>query len=176
MKQLTNWIPEGWRQAIANLRHDIHDIAERWLPWRHSRHMTRNGDVPVRYGEPVDTTEIFWTPSQLFNGNLDMDIDETHDDVVVTAKLPGLDRDDFAVEITGERMVIRGEKKHQTTRSNRGYTYSERRYGAFARALRLPCEVDVDKAKTHYKGGVLKVVLPKTERSKASRVKIQVQG
>jgi HSP20 family protein len=176
MKQLTHWIPEGWRETLANLRDDIYDVAERWLPRRHHREATQNGTVLVRSSEPMDVMETFWAPSRLFASSPVIDVDETDDEVVVTAELPGLDPDDFVVEITGERMVIRGEKKHQASHTRRGYTYSERRYGAFARALQLPCEVDVDKAKARYNRGILRVVLPKTEHAKATRVKIQAQG
>lgn len=101
----------------------------------------------------------------------------TQDDaLLVTAELPGFDRDDFTVEVTGERLVIRGEKKQTSTRNGQGYTYTERRYGAFARAMRLPCEVETDKAQATYKNGILRLTLPKTARARASRVKVRVRG
>ena len=71
--------------------------------------------------------------------------------------------------------MIRGEKKSQSNRTDHGYTYSERRYSSFARALQLPCEVDPDRAQARYKHGVLRVVVPKSERTRAKRVKIHVQ-
>lgn len=121
------------------------------------------------------TADSSWSPSQLFVSSPTIDVDETTDDVVVTADLPGLAPEDFAVEITGERLVIRGEKKHAVNRTGYGYTYSEQRYGAFVRALHLPCEVDSDKAQANYQHGVLRVVLPKSEGAKAKRVHIDVQ-
>lgn len=174
MEQFTRWIPERWRESLAHLRDEIHDLVEPWLPKRHSGGRTQSSNVPTRYGELV-TEDIFWSPARRFVSSPMVDVDEMDDDVVVTANLPGLDPDDFAVELTGEHLVIRGEKKHETNRTGHGYTYRERRYGTFARALQLPCEVDPDKAQARYQHGVLRVVLPKSEHTKAKRVKIHVQ-
>lgn len=176
MTQLTHWIPERWREALVSLRDDIYAIAERWFPWHHGHDATRNGHVPVRYGEPMDAAQTFGTPSRFLASSPVIDIDETDDEVVVTAELPGLQPDDFVVEITAKRLVIRGEKKHESRRTDHGYTYRERHYGAFAQALTLPCEVDVDKAEANYQHGVLRMTVPKTERAKARRVRIPVQG
>jgi HSP20 family protein len=51
----------------------------------------------------------------------------------------------------------------------------ERRYGAFARSVRLPHEVKSDKIKANYKDGVLKITLPKSEEAKKKEVKIKVE-
>jgi HSP20 family protein len=79
---------------------------------------------------------------------------------------------------SASRSVVRAwpseaRKKHETHREEHGFRYQERRYGAFARAIPLPCEVDADKAQANYDRGVLRITLPKTERAKAKRVKIQ---
>ena len=174
MEQLTRWIPENWRTSLAQLRDEIHSIVERWLPRRHNDSRTRNGNVPMHYDEIVQES-AFWAPSQFMINNPRLVVDETDDAVMMTAELPGHDPNDFAVEITAERLVIRGEKQHETHRTGRGYTYSKRQYGAFAQALRLPCEVDPDKAQATYKHGVLRVTMPKTARARARRMKIAIQ-
>jgi HSP20 family protein len=174
MEQLTRWIPESWRESLGHLRDELQSIVERWLPTSYNGRREQPGNISVRYQELVPEGP-FWSPSRHFFSSSTIDIDETDDDVVVTADLPGLDPHDFAVEVVGERLLIRGEKKHQSDRTGHGYAYSERRYGAFTRALQLPCEVDPDKAQATYKQGVLRVTLPKSEHAKATRVKIQVQ-
>jgi HSP20 family protein len=175
MEQLTRWIPENWRASLAQLRDEIHGIVERWLPGRRNDTSTHNGNVPVRYSEIVEDSP-FWGPSRFMASSPMLDVDETDDEVVVSAELPGHDPKDFAVEITAERLVIRGERRHETSRTGRGYTYSQRQYGAFAQALRLPCEVNPDKAQATYKRGILRVMMPKTARARARRMKIAVQG
>jgi HSP20 family protein len=174
MEQLSRWIPERWRESLAHLRDEVHDIIERWFPGQRSDGGTRNSIVPTRYGELV-TEDSSWSPVWRSVSSPTVDVDETDDDVVVTADLPGFDPHDFAVELTGERLVMRGEKKYQSDRTDRGYTYSERHYSSFARALQLPCEVDPDRAQARYKHGVLRIVVPKSEQARAKRVKIRVQ-
>jgi HSP20 family protein len=176
MTQLSRWIPETWWESLTHLYNDIHAIVERWLPRRDGAMHTRDSAVTVRHAEPAEERGLYGSSPFVVGRGPHLGIDETDNDVLVTAELPGLDPDDFAIEITGERLVIRGEKKQESTRSGHGYTYSERRYGAFARALQLPCEIDTDNAKATYKQGVLRLTLPKTARAKASRVKVRVQG
>jgi HSP20 family molecular chaperone IbpA len=120
MEQLTRWIPERWRESLVHLRDEIHDIVERWFPKQYRDGRTQSSNMPTQYGELV-AEDTFWAPARHFVSSPTVDVDETDDDVVVTADLPGLDPDDFAVEITGERLVIRGEKKHQTNRTGHGY-------------------------------------------------------
>jgi HSP20 family protein len=165
-------IPASWRQALADLREAVHDTLERWFHGDHTAPEPRSGELVVRPTPGVTTPPSF--PAPFTARGPVIDVDETDDDVVVTAELPGLERDDFTVEITGGRLVIRGEKKQSTERSAHGYTYSERRYGAFARALQLPCEVDSDKAEAHYQNGVLRLTLPKTEQAKSTRITVKV--
>jgi HSP20 family protein len=176
MEQLTRWIPANWRTSLAQLRDEIYGIVERWLPRRHNNgSITRNGNVPRRFDMTVEDNPL-WTPSRLIVNSPRLDVNETDDEVVVTAELPGYEANDFAIEITAERLVLRGEQQHESHRAGYGYTYSKRQYGAFAQALRLPCEVNPDKAQATYKHGVLRVTMPKTAQSRARRMKIAIQA
>ena len=82
MEQLTRWIPERWRESLAHLRDEIHDIVERWFPGRHSGGGSRGSSVPIRYGELV-TEDSFWSPMRRSVSIPTVDVDETDDDVVV---------------------------------------------------------------------------------------------
>ncbi len=67
---------------------------------------------------------------------------------------------------------VRGESKKETEEKKKNYYRQEIRYGSFARAVRLPAEVDADKAAADLKNGMLKVTLPKSKTPKAQQVKI----
>ena len=169
-------IPESWRQGLAHLRDDIHDAIDRW--WHHRHHEMEPGTaVPVRRVTPERVEDNAWplsSPSFLGPHLPLVDVEETEDDVLVTAELPGLEKDDFTVDISGARLRIRGEKKQSSERKTRGAYYAECSYGAFSRAILLPCEIDADHAKAAYEHGTLRMTLPKTDRAKASRIKVQV--
>jgi HSP20 family protein len=154
-------IPTSWKHALDNLREEVHHVLDRWLPRRETS--------PDRDGE-------FWAPSLVSLESPGLDLTETDDEVVVTAELPGLDKEDVAVEVSGDRVLIRGEKKAATERKGRGYYSAEQSYEAFARAVALPCEVDADKATAKYKNGTLRLALPKTEQARAQRVKVHIRG
>jgi HSP20 family protein len=189
-------IPDNWKRALVRLRDDVQQAVTRWLPRRANKTQDDTQQVPVRWGDPLervrdemhtlldrwlarwrgDEEREEWTPAVFFSGGPLIDMEETDDEIVVQAELPGLDERDFSVEISGERLLLRGERRYETEERRRGYYYAERSYGAFARAIALPCEVDADKATAKYKNGVLRVTLPKTARAKARRITVHVQG
>jgi HSP20 family protein len=94
---------------------------------------------------------------------------------MVTAALPGLAKENLAAEISGNRLVIRGEKKATIAKKGREYYYAEQSYGAFARTVVLPCAVDADKASAKYKNGVLRLTLPKTEQAWVQRRQMKIR-
>jgi HSP20 family protein len=69
-------------------------------------------------------------------------------------------------------LVLRGERRRETEERKDSYFYSERSYGAFARIIGLPAEVDASKAVATYKDGLLRISLPKTARAKAKRIAV----
>jgi HSP20 family protein len=154
-------IPASWKHTLENLREEVHHVLDRWLPKRE---------------KSPDTDEESWAPSLIFSDGPGLDLAETDDEVIVTAELPGLDKENLAVEVSGDRLLIRGEKKAATERQGRGYYSAEQSYGAFASAVALPCEVDADKATAKYQNGTLRLALPKTEQASAQRVKVHIRG
>ena len=103
-----------------------------------------------------------------------VDLYEEKDDIVVKAELPGMDKDNIAVNLTDHTLTIKGEKKKEEEIKEENYYRSERSYGSFLRTLELPRDVHADKVKATFKNGILEVRLPKTEEAKAKEVKIKV--
>ena len=93
---------------------------------------------------------------------------------MVTAELPGIDKDNISVNLTDHTLTIKGEKKKEEEIKEENYYRSERSYGSFLRTLELPRDVHADKVKASFKNGVLEVRLPKTEEAKAKEVKVKV--
>lgn len=190
-------MPVSWRQALADLRTDIQQAVERWLPKRkRDTEEERQEHLPVRWREAVGqlreelaeaverwlpqrwrerTSTEQWMPSFFFGTGPVIDIEETDDEIVVLAEMPGLEKEDFSVEVTADRLVLRGEKRREVEEQRVGYSYTERSFGSFARVIPLPCEVVAEKAKATYRNGLLRVALPKTEWAKVKRVQVQVR-
>lgn len=157
---MTNLIQRNWKNSIEHLREEVNSMFDRWMPRR-------------RIGSDGDTWD-FWSPSTISQFEPAMDLEETDKEIRVVAELPGLEKDDFSVEVTGNRLVIRGERKSEREEKGRDYFFSERNLGAFSRSIELPCEVDFNKADAQYKNGVLKIRLPKTEAAQAKRITVHV--
>jgi HSP20 family protein len=105
-----------------------------------------------------------WTPA--------VDMHEDDEAFTLTAELPGFAKDDVQVEIKGNRLTLKGERKRETDVQETQYHRVERVYGAFERSIRLPTVVDADKAKAIFKDGVLKLMLPKAEDAKPKPISI----
>ncbi|HDR16368.1 MAG TPA: Hsp20 family protein, partial [Desulfobacteraceae bacterium] len=50
-----------------------------------------------------------------------VDLDETDDEIRITAELPGVERDNIDISVSDERMTIRGEKKQEEESKGKGY-------------------------------------------------------
>jgi HSP20 family protein len=95
--------------------------------------------------------EADWSPH--------IDVKEQGGRLLVRADLPGLTRDDIAVEVTPDALTIRGERK-QEKEEREGYSYRECSYGRFYRSLPLPEGVDTTKVTAEFHNGVLEVGIP----------------
>lgn len=103
-----------------------------------------------------------------------VDILETEADLTVQAELPGLKMEDIEVEVTGESLIIRGERKmDDTARDN--YLRVERPHGPFQRSFTIGVPVQPDKVRATYRDGILEVVIPKAEEVKSKKIEIKAE-
>jgi HSP20 family protein len=105
-----------------------------------------------------------------------VEVEETENEVRVTAELPGLEEKDFELGLEGGVLTLRGEQRHESEDRKGGWSRSERVYGRFERHVPLPCEVESERARAEFRKGVLTVTLPKTPEARERRVRIPVQA
>jgi len=101
-----------------------------------------------------------------------VDIYETDDDIVVTAELPGLEKDQIGVEYKEGVLTLRGERKLEREVKEENCHRMERSYGAFHRSFTLPGSIDEEKISARMKNGVLEIHLPKKEAAKPKQIKV----
>ncbi len=102
------------------------------------------------------------------------DVTDTDDAIEITAELPGIDEKDVELSVADGVLTVKGEKKSEKETKERDYYLSERRYGSFSRAMRVPDSVDQDKVKASFDNGVLSIVLPKRAEAKVKKRKIAI--
>jgi len=102
-----------------------------------------------------------------------VDIEEKEGEFIVNAEIPGCKASDIDISIHGNTLTISGEKKQEKEEKRENYYHVERSYGSFRRDLNLPSDIDADNIEAKCKDGVLSIVLPKTEKTKAIKVKVK---
>jgi HSP20 family protein len=105
-----------------------------------------------------------------------VDIAEKDQAFEITAELPGMQEKDIEVSVANGILRIKGEKKEEKEEKKKDYYLSERRYGAFERAFQVPDGVDVERITAAFRGGVLKLTLPKTAEAQKKEKKIEVKA
>jgi HSP20 family protein len=98
-----------------------------------------------------------------------VEVRERDGQLVVTAELPGLNREDVKVEVNDEGLVIQGERRREHEEERGGVRRSERSYGAFYRLIPLPEGANLEQAKAQINNGVLEVRVPIPEGKQKNR-------
>jgi HSP20 family protein len=106
-------------------------------------------------------------------GVLAAEVFDDDDKIVVRLETPGLEKEDFDLQVMDGYLMVRGEKQVEQERSEGRFYVTECAYGRFERAIPLPDEVQADKAHASYRNGVLRVEFPRSKP--AHRRKISVK-
>lgn len=93
--------------------------------------------------------------------------------LVVRAEVPGVDPSDLHVQIERGTLTISGERKPPQEAEKGSYHRRERAYGRFSRALRVPDDLDPDRATAVLNHGILTVRIPKREEAKPRTIQVQ---
>ena len=118
-------------------------------------------------------------PGLKFSGMDEMsftaDIFEQGNDVVVKADMPGVKKEDVDVSLSDDMITIRGERTKEEKVERKDYYRVERAHGSFTRSLRLPSDVQADKAEARFDQGVLEIRIPKMEASRSKTKKVPIK-
>ncbi len=78
--------------------------------------------------------------------------------------------------LVGDILTLAGEKVDENeTQDGRSY-YSERHFGTFQRAIKLPRPVDTDKVEADHRNGVVTITLRKSDAVRPKRIKVKVRS
>lgn len=147
---MANLIPWRGVKDLEGLRREMDDLFERFFDWRPSLRFMGRGE---------------WVPS--------VDLSETTNEIVVRVEVPGMEKEDIDVSLEGKVLTVRGEKKTEHEEKEENFHRVERKYGSFTRSIELPADVDVNKVKATYKGGVLKLNMPKVKSQNAKKIEVK---
>ena len=108
-----------------------------------------------------------WMPS--------VNVEETKDELVLSAELPGMTGDDISIDVENNVLTISGEKTEERTEGDeeRRYHVWERRYGTFQRSFTLPRSVKADDIRAHFANGILRIRMPKVAEAKGRKIQVE---
>lgn len=132
------------------------------------REFTEEMDRAFQGSAPGTSAELgAWSPA--------VDVRQCNGDLVITAEVPGLKKEEVKVEVTDDALVIRGERKREHKEDHEGYHRWERSYGQFYRSVPLPEGAKTDQVKAELQDGLLKISVPVPQAEKKPR-QVQIEA
>jgi HSP20 family protein len=102
-----------------------------------------------------------------------VNIKENEEGFLVEMAAPGMEKEDFKVEVNNGYLTISSEKQQEnkTEDKKERYTKQEFSYESFSRLFTLPTSADSEKIAARYEKGILTVAIPKREEAKPKPLK-----
>ncbi|MFB0559877.1 MAG: Hsp20/alpha crystallin family protein [Candidatus Lokiarchaeia archaeon] len=103
------------------------------------------------------------------------DMQETDNEIIIIAELPGVKKEDININATEDTVEISAdvETEKEEIEKEREYISKERRYKKFYRSFKLAVEVIPENSKATYKNGILELRLPKKEGREKRSIKVE---
>jgi len=93
------------------------------------------------------------------------------EDIVLTAEIPGVKKEDLQLSVKDNLIQISGERKLEYPKHASAHRF-ERSNQKFDRTIKLPTRVDLDNIRAEYQDGILKIVLPRSESDKPKQIPV----
>ncbi len=77
---------------------------------------------------------------------------------------PGMNKEDFKIDLKDNYLTISGERKFTNEKKDKNFHSVETQYGAFSRSFSLPENVDATRINAKYNNGILELSIPKDEK------------
>lgn len=120
---------------------------------------------PSREREGDTSQQGVWAPRT--------DLIETEDGYRLQLDVPGMSKEDIAINFKDNQLTVSGERASERTDENEEYVRVERSFGQFYRAFSLPRTIKADDIEASYENGVLGIHVPKTEKEKSRQIEIK---
>lgn len=93
-----------------------------------------------------------------------VDVFEEEKAFEVHVAVPGMNKEDFKIDLNEDRLTISGERKYSKEKKENSLRSIETSYGSFSRTFTLPDNIDLNRIEAEYKNGILEITLPKDEK------------
>lgn len=137
--------------------------------------MTTKNLIKPEMGLPILFDEFLKPWNEIFDNNRfwgktitmpPLNVVENESDFKVSLVAPGLKKDDFKIDLSGNMLTISAHKEEEMKEEKEKYTRREYNYTSFTRSIALPEIVKQDAIEATYKDGELVILLPKKEEAR----------
>ncbi len=115
-------------------------------------------------GRAVPNAAAVWTPRA--------DLRENENEYVIAMELPGIKPEEVEIELQGDVLTVKGERRFEDVENRKDYVRIERAYGTFSRSWGFDKPVQTDSVTAAFNNGVLTITLPKAEAAKPKKVQV----
>ncbi len=135
-----------------------------------------NDFVPTSFSNMIDkffADSVARTGGSVYSFVPRVDIIEEEKAFEIHLAVPGMNKEDFKIDLNENYLTISGERKQVREKKENLFRSYETQYGSFSRSFSLPDNVDAGKIGAQYVNGILVVSVPKDEK-KALKQTIKV--
>ncbi len=90
-------------------------------------------------------------------GQMPVDIREENGEIVITADMPGVQKEDISLKADDDQIEITAEGSQEIKEENEKYIRKERSKRMFRRSIPWPSAINPDTVEASYKDGVLEI-------------------
>ncbi len=131
------------------------------------RYSNANDFVPTSFSNLIDrffSDSLARTGGSAYSFVPKVDILETDKAYEIHVSIPGVNKDDFKIDLNDNHLTISGERKFTKEKKENNFYVVETQYGNFNRSFALPENVDASKINAAYNNGILEITVPKDEK------------
>jgi HSP20 family protein len=140
---------------------------------RNNNSMAKRGDY---FNQLFDNffDDDFFAPVNYLSNSFRVDLKETDDEYMIEADLPGINKDAIDISYENNYITISAKRDDSVEDKKDNFVRRERRYGEFKRSFYID-NVNENNITAEFKDGVLKVSLPKIDKTKTNGRKINIK-
>ncbi len=124
-------------------------------------------------GDELAETSDSLEDGDVGEGELMVDVYQTHGEIVIKAMVPGVRPEDLDITITRDMVTIKGKRETERMVSDGDYFHKELYWGIFSRSITLPQEIQIEDAEAIEKHGLLIIRLPKLDKNRQTKVRVR---
>jgi HSP20 family protein len=130
-------------------------------------------EIPKTFSDMLDH---FFAEANLTDGRgfrPVIDLSETNKAYEVDVMLPGLEKSQISLEVTGQGLRVSGKRETTHQENDRTYHLKESPTGSFERSIEIPEDGNLEKVEAKFDNGILHITVPKAEKSSGKQIHVR---